>query len=272
LQGDDIFLDALQPTDREQAVAAMKRLVSYVDRFLVHSHDYGQRMAQLLDIPNHLWSVVPLGIDTTEFQSLALAQHGTGKATQPARIGYLARMAPEKGLHQLVDAFIELAKRRKDSDFQLCLAGWLGPQHEAFWNKQQSKLQNAGLEDRFSYAGILDRQAKLQFLSQLDLFSVPTVYQEPKGLFVLEAVAAGVPYLQPAHGAFPELHQRLQFGQLFVADDQADYVNKLELQLERILAGRNGESQAVPEVNRAELLEEISIHRMSQRLLATFSP
>jgi glycosyltransferase involved in cell wall biosynthesis len=42
-------------------------------------------------------------------------------------------------------------------------------------------------------------------LQQLHLFSVPTVYREPKGLYVLEALAAGVPVVQPDHGAFPEI-------------------------------------------------------------------
>ena len=34
---------------------------------------------------------------------------------------------------------------------------------------------------------------------------MPTTYLEPKGLFVLEAFAHGVPVVQPRHGAFPEL-------------------------------------------------------------------
>ena len=42
-------------------------------------------------------------------------------------------------------------------------------------------------------------------MSRLHLLSVPTTYKEPKGLFVLEALANGVPVVQPRHGAFPEL-------------------------------------------------------------------
>ena len=37
------------------------------------------------------------------------------------------------------------------------------------------------------------------------MLSVPTLYREPKGLYVLEALANGVPVVQPDHGAFPEL-------------------------------------------------------------------
>ena len=43
------------------------------------------------------------------------------------------------------------------------------------------------------------------FLQSLDVLSVPTTYREPKGLYVLEAWANGVPVVQPRHGSFPEL-------------------------------------------------------------------
>ena len=39
----------------------------------------------------------------------------------------------------------------------------------------------------------------------LDVLSVPTVYTEPKGMFLLEAMAVGVPVVQPRKGAFPEI-------------------------------------------------------------------
>ena len=37
---------------------------------------------------------------------------------------------------------------------------------------------------------------------------VPTVYEEPKGIFALEALACGKPVVLPEHGAFPELVSR----------------------------------------------------------------
>jgi glycosyltransferase involved in cell wall biosynthesis len=125
-------------------------------------------------------------------------------------IGYLARMAPEKGLHQLVDAFIAICRRHPERGDRLHLAGWMGPQHQVFWSEQQRKLQAAGLEDRWSYAGCVDRPGKLQFLKGIDLFCVPTTYADPKGLFLLEAAVVGLPYVMPDHGAFPEVHERLQ--------------------------------------------------------------
>jgi glycosyltransferase involved in cell wall biosynthesis len=61
------------------------------------------------------------------------------------------------------------------------------------------------LNSAFKYYGEVNRQEKINFLTSLHVLSVPTTYQEPKGLFVLEALANGVPVVQPQHGAFPEL-------------------------------------------------------------------
>jgi len=62
----------------------------------------------------------------------------------------------------------------------------------------------------------------------LDVLSVPTVYREPKGLSILEALANGVPVVQPAHGTFPELIKATQGGLLFEPGNLDDLVAKWE--------------------------------------------
>jgi glycosyltransferase involved in cell wall biosynthesis len=250
LQGDDIFLEALPDKYRRQAIERMRRLVPQTDGFIVHSHAYANSMAAMLHIPSHKLHVVPLAIhaaDFVEFTPLdntastgdadsgdAAAGHsevgqtsvrphsswsasrathspvGSSQVRSSQTIGYLARMAPEKGLHQLVDAFIAICRNHKERGDRLHLAGWMGPQHQEYWSAQQRKLKAAGLEDRWSYAGCVDRPGKLQFLQGIDLFCVPTTYADPKGLFLLEAAVVGLPYVMPDHGAFPEVHERLQ--------------------------------------------------------------
>ncbi len=258
LQGDDIFFESLPSPFREQAIEAMRRLVPSVDGFLVHSRDYGLRMAEILKIPEKAVHVVPLGIDTVDFENMSWnALEG------PTRIGYLARMAPEKGLHYLVDAFIELNRRNPGNDSILDLAGWMGPQHQEYWQKQVEKLNSAGLSNRYTYHGSVDRQEKVRFLSAIDLLCVPTEYQEPKGLFVLEGIACGVPYLLPNHGAFPELHERLQFGSLFQAKDRDSLVQSLErhTQVPRLDVDERSRQ-------RNARIEEIRIQTHADRVLA----
>jgi len=218
LQGDDAFLDHLPEPYRTRAFEEIRRLVRDVDGFLVHSRYYAEFMAGYFEIPPEKLHVVPLGIDTRGLDQPenAAPENGTGidlldrsqshfQATRPPTIGYLARLAPEKGLHVLVDAFLELRRMSGMNHVQLRIAGWLGEHNRPFAESQFEKLRAAGLGEAFQYVGEVDRQGKERFLRTLDILSVPTAHREPKGLFVLESLAAGVPVVLPNHGAFPEL-------------------------------------------------------------------
>lgn len=229
LQGDDIFLDELIDPYREQAFAELRRLAQHVDGFLVNSQYYADHMAAYWDLDPARMHQVPLGLDTADF-----AEFLETDEQRPARsptIGYLARLAPEKGLHLLVEAFVRLHQQGSLPDARLLIAGWLGKHNKGYAENAFQQLRDAGLEDRFEYRGVVDRPGKLQFLREIDVLSVPTVYREPKGLYVLEALAAGVPVIQPAHGAFPEMLSRLEGGRLFPPGD----VEGLASELHRLL-------------------------------------
>ena len=75
-------------------------------------------------------------------------------------------------------------------------------------------LDEAGLGHEFEYRGELDRDGKLAFLRGLDVLSVPATYDEPKGMFLLEAMASGVPVVQPRRGSFTEIVERTGGGVL----------------------------------------------------------
>ncbi len=67
---------------------------------------------------------------------------------------------------------------------------------------------------------MLDRAEKIAFLQSLDLMSVPATYDEPKGVSLLEAMACGVPVVQPRRGAFTEIVENTGGGLLVEPDDQ----------------------------------------------------
>jgi hypothetical protein len=113
-------------------------------------------------------------------------------------IGFLARICPEKGLHLLVDAFLQLAK--ESDEYRLKIAGYLGKKDEAYCKDLLARIESAGLKDRCEFWGEVSREDKIRFLNSIDVLSVPTTYREPKGLFVLEAWANGVPVVQPQQG------------------------------------------------------------------------
>ena len=175
---------------RQQALEQIRRVAEHVDAFLVHSRYYAEFMADYLGIDPAKFRLVPLGIDTSDYPT---RPRGTAAAADPPerlRVGYLARLAPEKGLHVLVDAFIRLKQLPHMDATELLVAGWLGKRHQPYAETQFAKLQAAGLGGSCRYLGTVDRAQKVQLLAQLHLLSVPTIYREPKGLYVLE-VARG---------------------------------------------------------------------------------
>ena len=128
----------------------------------------------------------------------------------------------------MVDAFIDLRRQNPNSTARLLAAGWLGKQNRAYAEAQFAKLRAAGLQDAYTYMGCVDRAQKLAFLGQIDVLSVPTVYQDPKGLYVLEALAAGVPVVQPVHGSFVELLESTAGGSLVTPHDSQHLARSLQ--------------------------------------------
>ncbi|MEM1250748.1 MAG: glycosyltransferase [Acidobacteriota bacterium] len=229
LQGDDLFVDSLEPKDHAPVLEEMRRLARQVDVFVTFSEDYAQRMGELFEIPQERFRIVPLGLGNPE----EFGRAGQREADRRPTVGYLARLCPEKGFDRLVDAFLTLRELPGMEEAKLRFGGWLGALDRAFVERQIARLRRAG-DDAFEHVEIPDRAAKVRFLESLDVLSVPTAYEEPKGLFVLEALAAGVPVVQPAHGSFPEL-LRSTGGGLLVAPGDA---KELAEALRSILADR----------------------------------
>ncbi|MDB3941854.1 glycosyltransferase family 4 protein, partial [Verrucomicrobiales bacterium] len=200
LQGDDVFLDELQEPWREQVLAEMKQLAAAADGFLTFSNFYQSRMSEILEIPAEKFSLTPLGVHGAEFSTV---REKRAKRESGQTIGYFARLAPEKGFDVMVDAFIELAPRFPEATLRV--AGWLSEKDNDFYAEQLAKIESVGLNGRFTHVEAPDGEAKLDFLSELDAFSVPARFVEPKGLYALEAIACGIPFVAPDRGIFPEL-------------------------------------------------------------------
>src|SRR5262249_43373500 len=110
---------------------------------------------------------------------------------------------------------------------RLRVSGWLGANQQPYLDELRQKLQSSGLADSFEYIESPDHASKVHFLQSLDVLSVPTVYREPKGLYVLEAWANGVPVVQPRHGSFPELIEATGGGLLVNPEDPQDLARVL---------------------------------------------
>jgi glycosyltransferase involved in cell wall biosynthesis len=221
LQGEDLFLEGLPAYYRAQALDLIKAQVHDVDLFIAVSQYYADFMRSYLRIPAERMRVAPLGITLKDVPEPAPL------ARSPFTIGFFARIAPEKGLQVLAETYILLRRERGLPPSRLRAAGYLPPEHRGYLQAVERTLDAAGLRGEFEYAGALDREAKFAFLRGLDVLSVPSPYHEPKGLYLLEAMAAGVPVVQPLHGAFPEIIGRTGGGLLAASNAPGALADKL---------------------------------------------
>jgi glycosyltransferase involved in cell wall biosynthesis len=162
-----------------------------------------------------MFHVVPLGIDP---EGYGPAERVPGA---PFRVGFFARIAPEKGLHLLAESYVRL---RRESDFSgsaLEVAGYLAPEYRGYLRDIERRMKAAGLAHEFHYRGELDRAGKIEFLRSLNILSVPSTYDEPKGIFLLEAMASGVAVVEPRRGAFPEILEKTGGGIMVEPGDAA---------------------------------------------------
>jgi glycosyltransferase involved in cell wall biosynthesis len=258
LQGEDLFLNGLVEPYRARAIDLIRTQVADVDHFLSVSDYYVPMMSKMLAIPPAKVSVVPLGINLAGYER-------RGPSSDTFRVGYFARVAPEKGLDVLADAYTRLRARTPGVKMRLDAAGYMNPAQQPYLDGVKRDLEKAGLGGEFTYHGAVDRAGKLAFLRTLDVLSVPTPVDEPKGVFALEAMGVGVPVVQPRRGAFTEMVEKTGGGVLVPPDNPqalADALHSLwQDPARRDQLGQRGFDG---------VREHYSIQRSTDRLLAVY--
>ena len=258
LQGEDTFLDALPEGLRATAWQILAERSRDIDLFIAPSRYFGERMARRLSLPPERVRVVHNGINTEGFEvKLSLV------GERPV-LGYFARMCREKGLDLAVTMFIELKKRGRVPNLQFLVGGGCGPGDEPFVAEQKGRLDAAGVLGDVKFFPNVSRALKLKFLSSLDVFCTPALYGEAFGLYVIEALAAGVPVVQPRHAAFPEIVEATHGGVLAEpnASALADALEALLLNPAR--------ARALGEAGQRAVREHFNVDRMASEVMAVF--
>jgi glycosyltransferase involved in cell wall biosynthesis len=223
LHGEDIFLEGMPQPYQDEAIALIRERAADVDRFLAISGYYGEMFSRWVGLDRSKIDVVYPGIALDDYRDLT----PDSSDSRPLTVGFLARFVPEKGLHLLVDAFISLTRSGEFPNLQLVAGGYVSRAYKTYLDSIRKKIKDNGLEERIKLLGTLERADKLNFFKQIDVFSVPAPYREPKGISILEALAAGVPVVQPNHGAYPEWVNATQGGLLHRPHNSLDLAEKL---------------------------------------------
>jgi glycosyltransferase involved in cell wall biosynthesis len=258
LQGEVDYLDALLPEYRAQCWKLLSERAKDVELFGAASRYFGDLMSQRLGLTPERARVVYSGINFDGYNDSPASSPPDMSAPV---LGYFARMCPEKGLDILVDAYIQLRQHNRIKNLRLRIGGGCGAGDEPFVNSLRQRLNQSGYLDDVEFFPNPDRAAKVKFLYSLSVLSVPVRCTEAFGLYVVEAMAAGVPVVQPRTGAFPELIEATGGGVTYEGDSKA-----LAASLEELLSNPE-RARALGRAGKQAALERFSAEAMARSTL-----
>lgn len=198
LQDEDVWVDVMSDKHREEVWQIMEERGREVDAFVAVSNFYAEEMFKRLNIQKEQMHINYIGVDASDYKVKDVREK------EPV-IGYISRMNEENGLSVLVDAFILLKEEEKYKSVKLKITGGKTHDDNSFIKEQKKKIENAGLVSDVFWVDEYEGPARQDFFDSVAVLSVPVLNGEAFGLYQLEALASGIPIVQPKLGAFPEI-------------------------------------------------------------------
>ncbi|MBN2011507.1 glycosyltransferase family 4 protein [candidate division KSB1 bacterium] len=255
LQDEHTWLDQMKASWAKQIWDTMIDRGRDVDAYITVSSYYADIMQQRMQIPDDRLHIIPAGVNLDGFHQASLDLN-------PPIIGYLSRICATHGLDILVEAFIQLRKNKKLRHTQLHITGGQLGEDKAFIRSLKKKLQTCNCQNEVHVYSEFDRPRRLEFLQSLSVLSVPMHEPEALGLFQLEAMAAGVPVVQPRIGGFTELIEATGGGILYEPNNPATLAVVLEdllLDQQRLKAlGNKGHTAVVNSFSHLHMAEKVA--------------
>ncbi|MDD4225717.1 MAG: glycosyltransferase family 4 protein [Mariniphaga sp.] len=198
LQDEDVWVDAVHPSFREKIWKLMHKRAEDVDALVAVSDFFAEKMKTSMELPSEKVQTIHLGVEVNDYTYISPRE-------KPRHVGYISRMCYENGFDIVVDAFINLKKNPGFEDVRLIATGGYTGDDSKFIKEQKRKLNENGLSDAFEIIPEFEDKAIHEFFRKVSLISVPVRIGEAFGIYLLEAMASGIPVVQPALGAFPEI-------------------------------------------------------------------
>jgi glycosyltransferase involved in cell wall biosynthesis len=207
LQDEDVWVNAMDDNFKNKTWSLMKERAKDVDIFFAVSSYYAKEMQPILDIPDEKLFIHHITIDPADYSYQNTSE-------KPLNIGYISRMCESNGLEVLVDAYILLKKAPEWQDVKLIITGGYTGENDKFVKAIKKKIKASGLEKEVEFHKDFE-DGRHEFFKKVSMISVPVLDGEAFGLYLLESMASGVPVVQPALGAFPEIVEKTSGGIIY---------------------------------------------------------
>ncbi|MBI4978835.1 MAG: glycosyltransferase family 4 protein [Spirochaetes bacterium] len=198
LQDEDTWVDVMRPPMAAAIWNEMRSSAEHVDSFISVSSYYARKMMKKLSVPAKKMHVVPPGVATEGFDDVELPMN-------PPVIGFLSRLSVTLGLDTVINAFLKLKADAKYRNLRLRLSGGKTNDDNKFLKETAAMLERKDLAGDVDIVPEEFAHGRMKFLRSLTVLTVPVPGGEAFGTYQIEAMAAGVPVVQPDEGAYPEV-------------------------------------------------------------------
>lgn len=258
LQDENEWIDLMEDSYQEKIWNIMAERAEDVDFFVTASQYYSEKSQKQLGILADKIKVIYGGVNLEGYEISSLP-------FDPPVIGYLCRMSEYFGLGILVDAFIGLKKEGRSKDLRLHITGGYTSEDKHFVKELLKKISGAGFEKDVEIFKNFDKENRVQFLKSLTLLSVPVPSGEAFGAYQVEALAAGVPVVQPNVGCFPEFVETTKGGIIYEPNDS----ETLAKSIASLLSDPDRVRQ-LGEQGRRAVLERFSMGNMAKDIVKVY--
>ncbi len=220
------------------------------------------------------------GVDVNHFSPTH--DNSATKANITKQLLFVGRISPEKGIHVLLDAFNKVVEQYPQVQLKL-----VGPQNAILpWEMLDREDPNivaltpfykgnyiSHLQTRLSasaassvfFMGEVQYLDLVEYYQQADIFIFPSVWNEPFGMPLIEAMAMELPVITTRAGAFPEIVEEGKTG-LLVERGDADALAESILCLLR----DDNLSKAMGKAGRKQTIEKFSWEHLSKNLFEQY--
>ncbi|MDP3001842.1 MAG: glycosyltransferase family 4 protein [Bacteroidales bacterium] len=259
LLNEDDWIDEMVEPYQSKAWKLISQEAVNVDTFITPSKYYKELFISKTGVSGVNFHIIPLAIDAGDSNIIQK------KDNYPA-LGYFCRINSQNGFDKLVDAFIELKTGNCLPGLTLHVSGGYTGDDKSFIAEQIKKIKTHGLKSFIRIYPEFQGNSKQEFFSNIDIMSVPVRKHDGYGLYILEANAAGIPVVQPATGAFPEILEMTMGGITY----SPDTVTELSASLLRLFKDNSLRAQ-LGSNGREKVNNELSLDKMSDGLSKVYN-
>jgi glycosyltransferase involved in cell wall biosynthesis len=139
-------------------------------------------------------------------------------------VAFLGRIIEAKGVHLAIQAVQQYNAEHPNDTLKLKIAGkhYAGHGKDTYWQEQILPHIDG---ETIEYVGFIkDTKAKNEFLANAKALVVPSTFDEPFGMVLIESLASGTPIIGLSSGAIPEIIEQNHTGILVANSDNEQQI------------------------------------------------